>query len=182
MELQLFSFLASLMALTISLVTLVRSRKAQELTKLHSEYIISPKLTLSHMGLYIFDGHDGRPAFEFNGKLNSHFSSAAKIIGVFIEYGDELDPSKRSKQELIGSTYISDKEAKIIEASATSWQTDYVANKYCLTDVHYWLTVMVQSIDGTEMTTRYFLLYQEVETNNVSTRCPAKEFALESCT
>ena len=178
MDLQLLSFLAAITALVISLVTLVRTRKAQEIAKLHSEYVISPKLTLSNMELYIFDDKDDKPAFNFSGDLNCHSSTAVKIIGIYLEFGDELDSVKRVKSKLVGPTYISEHESKHIETSATSSHTSSVSEKYGLSDVHYWLTVSVQGIDREEIITRYFLFYQELSTNNVSTRCPHTEYAL----
>ena len=105
MDIELLSFIVSLIPLLISLVTFVRSRKAQELAKLHAEFVISPKLTLSDMELYIFDGKDDKPAFEFSEKLNCYSSSATKIIGIYIEYGDEVDSAKKNKQELIGPNF-----------------------------------------------------------------------------
>ena len=78
----------------------------------------------------------------------------------------------------MGPVYIADKETKSIETSASNWHMQKASDKYGLSEVYYWLTIVVNGIYGEEVITRYYLLHRDIEENRVLTRCPHKEYAI----
>ena len=91
------SLIASVVSLIISLVALVRSRHAIQISKSQGDYTISPKLSLSKMDLYIYDDNKDMPEFSFGAILKNHSETAIKITKISLEYGHEKDERKRLK-------------------------------------------------------------------------------------
>ncbi|CAH7179210.1 conserved hypothetical protein [Vibrio chagasii] len=178
MEVDELSLFCAIIALVISFISLIRSRKAFEITKNQNDYIISPRVSFKNMELNIYDGQNGNPDFTVSADIYCHSNNSVKLLGVYLEYGSKDDEFSREKKEVVGPLYIDSNRPKKITISSTSENTYKIAKDYALTEVYYWLTIVVSGVYGEEIIKRYEILEHGITSDVLSTRCPPEDLAL----
>jgi hypothetical protein len=136
-------------AIFVSIISLFIAIKSYQSTEKFQDYEFAPRLQiLDEQAIEGSPLMKDRPALSYQAKIQNRGMKSVKLDRVYIDYGDESDPSKRIKYVVEGEVFLSPGQIHELKKDITWADVEEMKKRFNINQCIFFLRVAYHSPDG----------------------------------
>jgi hypothetical protein len=136
-------------AIIISIISLLYSIRSDQRTKRYQDYEFAPRLQI--LDEQITGGSPlikDRPALSYQAKIQNRGMKSVKLDRIYIDYGDESNPSKRMKYFIDGEIFLSPEQIYEVKKEIMWSDVEGMKKRFNINQCIFFLRIAYLSPDG----------------------------------